>query len=314
METFGTLGERGLIERIRATARPPPPPGRLDDDAVDVAGVIACVDSVTFERHMPPGMSYGEFGWMAAAASLSDLAAMGARPTGILAAMLLPPGMPVGDVLDIVGGMDRCAESCGTHLYGGDTKPGAGSVSVTALGDMENREPMARSGAREGDAVAVTGPLGGPAAGFECLRNGWDPVGGLKDAVASLYSPVPRIDWGVLLSGSGAVTSCIDLSDGLATAANAVCDASGVGMLFEASFLPEGPGVAVASGRLGVPAAELMTSFGGEYELMFTFPRERLENIHSSGVPFHVVGYVDGGDGARLSLDGEERRLEHGRY
>lgn len=314
METFGALGERGLIDRIRATVRSPPPPGNLFDDAAMVSGAVACVDSVTFERHMAIGMSYSAFGWMAAAASLSDLAAMGAKPTGILAAMLLPESMPVANVIDIMEGMDRCAESCKTHIYGGDTKPGAGSISVTALGDMCGRKPMSRTGARPGDMVAVTGPLGGPAAGYECLANKWEVEGVFAEAVELLYRPVPRVAWGISLSETGVVTSCIDLSDGLATAANTICEASHVGTLFEASFLPMGPGVAEVSEKLNISATELMTSFGGEYELMFTFPKNSLGKIHSSGVPFHIVGYVDERDGTRLMEDGVERGLCHGRY
>lgn len=299
---------------IRGSVRSPPEPWCAGDDAALVSGTVACVDSVTFDRHMPPGMTHYQFGWMATAVSLSDLAAMGARPTGVLAAMLLPRELEADCVVDIVKGMDGCAKACGTFVYGGDTKPGAGSISTTALGLMENRNPMTRSGASPGDFVAVTGTLGGPASGYECLVGGWDVVGDFKDAVRNLYEPIPRVAEGILLSGSGAVTSCVDLSDGLATAANSVSEASGVGILFEEGFLPMSPAVAETSRRSGISEADLMTSFGGEYELMFTFNKKRLGDLHDLGLEFSVIGYVDDREGVRLDSDGKERRLEYGRY
>ena len=273
MPTFEDVGERALVGMIKGIVAREGCPDGLDDDAAVLPApsgdLVVCTDSLTFDRHMPKGMTYEQFGWMCGAANVSDLASMGARPTGLLASMNVPISMDVTDICDIVSGIDQCAEFANTYVVGGDTKPGNGSVSVTAIGSMEGRRPMTRSGARTGDVIAVTGPLGGPAAGFHAVNNGID----LKDSVDSLMVPIPRVEEGIALSGSGLVTACMDLSDGLSTCVNTLCKASGVGAIIEWDLLPIDDGVHIINRALGIPEKDMVMDWGGEYELLFTFDR-----------------------------------------
>ena len=292
MATFGEIGERELVEMIRRTVLRDGCPDALTDDASVLrptsGDLVVCMDALTFERHRPKGTTYEQFGWMAAAANVSDLASMGARPKGLLASLNVPFDMDVQDICDIMSGIDQCAEFGGTYVIGGDTKPGTGTVAVTAIGDMEGRRPMTRRCARPGDVIAVTGPLGGPAAGYHAIGSGID----LPDSVATLMVPIPRVEEGISLSSTGVVTSCIDLSDGLSTCINTLCKESGVGAIIEWDLLPRDEGVEVISDRLGIPEKDMLMDWGGEYELLFTFDRKDLDTIADTEVQFHIIGIV----------------------
>jgi thiamine-monophosphate kinase len=251
-------------------------------------------------------MTFEEFGWMAAAVNFSDIASMGARPAGILAALSMPPDLDESCVYDMMTGMDRCAEHCGTHIVGGDTKTGAGSICGTAVGDMEDREPMTRSGARPGDIVAVTGTLGSPAAGHYALKNGVNE----PDAVRSLKLPMPRVREGIILAESG-VTSCMDISDGLSSAVSEICGKSDVGMEIRWGSLPTGAGVLRMTEF--VREETMMLDFGGEYELLFTVPENRTDELHRK-MDFTVIGTVTDGEGAYLLKQNGRTEIRNGGY
>lgn len=292
MASFREVGERALIGMIRNVVHRDGAPDDLSDDAsfvkTQMQDLVACTDSLTFDRHRPEGMTYEQFGWMCAAANLSDLASMGARPVGLLAALNVPLDMDAADICDIMSGIDQCAEFADTYIIGGDTKPGNGIVTVTAIGTMDGRVPMTRRGARTGDVIAVTGPLGGPAAGFRALENGME----LPDSVSCLFTPIPRVEEGLALSKSGRVSSCMDLSDGLATCINTLCRESGVGAIIDWDLLPKDDGVQAVCERTGVSDEELVLGWGGEYELLFTFDRKYADELYGSGVDFHMIGLV----------------------
>lgn len=313
MSSLREVGERRLIENMKGVIRPSPGIAGTADDAAIIpidGDVVACSDIVTFERHMPKGMSYEKFGWTAAAVNFSDLAAMGARPIGILASLAMPDDMDESDLYDIMSGMDQCAEFVGTTIVGGDTKPGYGVISCTALGTMDGRKPMMRNGANIGDVVAITGGLGGAAAGFKAIENDLEA----EDAIFKLMTPIPLVYEGIELSKCGKVTSCIDLSDGLATAANTICEQSHVGMEIVYEFLPVDQDVDEVSERLRISKKDLMLGWGGEYELMFTFPKSELETIQNTGVFFSIIGHITGDDGAYLLEDDTRVRLDYGCY
>ena len=313
MSSLRDVGERQLIRNIRKVIRPAPAVQGTEDDAAILmpkGDTVVCSDIVTFDRHRPKGMTSEQFGWTAAAVNFSDLAAMGAKPAGIVVSLAMPDDMDESELYDMMSGVDQCAEYCGTAVIGGDTKPGPGVISCTAIGDMEGRKPMMRNGANPGDVVAVTGALGGPAAGFAALENGVDA----EDAVFSLMTPVPMVKEGIALSGCGKVTSCIDLSDGLATAANTICEQSRCGMEIVWEFLPVSPDVNDVCLATRGSEEDMVLNWGGEYELMFTFPKEDVGEVQKTGIFFSIIGHVTNDDGAYLLKNEEKRRMENGRY
>lgn len=310
MTTIGEIGERQLIEDFKSFLRPEGRIGPGDDAAVIGKDMVVTTDMVSFDRHMPAGMSYEQFGWYAAAVNFSDLAAMGARPMGITAALALPPTLDVQAAYDIMSGIDQCAEFCGTGVIGGDTKPGPGIVAGTALGTMDGRAPLLRSGAKPGDIVAVTGPLGGPAAGFEAIDKGID----CPDAKERLYMPIPRVTEGIILAESGIVSSCMDLSDGLGTALNTICESSKVGIDIEYDFIPREPFVEEISEKTGIPMEKLLLGWGGEYELLFTADPNRLRKLYDEDLEFSIIGIVNDSGRPELVRDGKRSIIGNGEY
>ncbi len=310
MVQIGDIGERQLIEDFKSFIRKEGRVGPGDDAAVIGKDIVVTTDIVTFDRHFPAGMSYEQFGWYAAAVNFSDLAAMGARPIGFTAALALPPTLDSQAAYDIMSGIDQCAEFCGTGIVGGDTKDGPGIVVGTAIGTMDGNAPMLRSGARPGDVVAVTGPLGGPAAGFAAIDNGLE----YQEARDTLYMPIPRVAEGMVLASSGVVSSCMDLSDGLATALNTVCAASKVGMDVEFSFLRHESYVDEISEKTGIPLEDLLLGWGGEYELVFTADPNRLKKLYDEEIDFSIIGMVHEGDRPELIRDNERSDIGYGKY
>jgi len=313
MASFKELGERTLVGGIQNIVRCPMGVGPGDDAAVipfQGNDVVACVDSVTFERHFPKGMTYQDFGWTAAAVNISDLASMGASPVGLLAALMLPPDIEEISLYDIMKGMNNCAHAFGAFIYGGDTKIGCGAISCTAIGTMNGRRPMLRTGAMPGDIVAVTGSLGSAAAGFFAIEND------LQNRVPMnpLMSPMPRVEDGIAMSQSGAVTSCIDLSDGLAEGARSICSASHVGMDIYSDFLPEGDGVDVIARETNIKKEDMMLYWGGDYELLFTFDKEKRSALYEHDVEFTIIGNVTNENAPYINHENKRTVMKNGRY
>lgn len=309
MVRIGDIGERQLIDDFRSFIRPEGTLGPGDDAAI-VGGTVVSTDIVSFDRHFPAGMTYEQFGWYAAAVNFSDLAAMGARPIGFLAALALPENLEAQAAYDIMSGIDQCCEFCGTGIVGGDTKTGPGIVAGTALGTMDDRRPMLRSGANPGDVVAVTGPLGSPAAAFVALDLDLDA----PEAKEALYVPIPKVEEGVSMAKTNAVTSCMDLSDGLGTALNTLCSASKVGMDVDLDFIPRGAYVEEMAEASGKSVKDLLLGWGGEYELVFTADKDRLDRLYEEEVEFSIIGMVNDSGIPHLVENGKRTVIPYGKY
>lgn len=290
MAKLKETGERRLVEMVKGIVGNDVLIGPGDDAAVIDLGsicLVASTDLVSFRRHRPEGMTLRDFGWMSVAVNLSDLASMGADPIGFLSAMAMPEDMEVEQFQEIVEGMQECARANGVSIIGGDTKNGEGLIAGTALGVVDKEQILSRSGAQEGDLVAVTGHLGEAAAGFYSIQKGLE----IPSARMALFRPRPRLKEGRDLAKSGAVSACMDLSDGLSASVNQISEASGVGMQILWESLPEGPHVSILH-QEGVSEEELMLDFGGEYELLFTIRKELLGRIHSLDIDFTIIGRV----------------------
>jgi thiamine-monophosphate kinase len=209
------------------------------------------VEGVHFKREW---LNHFEIGYRATVASLSDLAAMGARPLGIVIALTLPKG-DQQEARELAIGIREGASAVMCPIVGGDLSSGRDlSLTITALGSVAR--PLTRAGAKVGDKVYVTGSLGGPAAAVRAWKANKQP--GERDR-ARFAAPVPRIDAAIGLAARGA-TSAIDISDGLLADANHLAAASKVGIEIDADRVPRVPGV---SDMEAVNAGE-------EYELMVT--------------------------------------------
>jgi thiamine-monophosphate kinase len=269
-ETLGGVGEFDLIARIRDLVGAGPLVGVGDDAAVLAAPdgrVVATTDLLVEGRHFRLDWSTPyEVGRKAAAQNLADVCAMGARPTALLVGFGAPPSFPAEAALDVVRGLVDEARLCGAVVAGGDTVSSEHVVlAVTALGDLEGRTPVLRSGARPGDVLVVAGALGGAAAGLAALGAGRPDLAGLHRV------PEPPYEWGPRLADLGA-TSMIDVSDGLTGDLAHVARASGVGFEVDVAALPRHDVVDEVSRALGVDGEAWVLGGGDDHALVATLP------------------------------------------
>ena len=187
-----------------------------------------------------------EVGWRATAAALSDLAAEGAEPAGLLNALTIPADASSSDLLQVTGGIRDAARAAGAPVLGGDLSSGpVWSLTTTVIGFTERA--VTRGGAKPGDRLWVTGTLGGTRAALEAWRRREQPT---SEARARFARPVPRIAAGRWLAAHGA-RAMIDLSDGLGGDAAHLAAASGVALHIDLEQVPVAPAAVEEAHRSG---------------------------------------------------------------
>ncbi len=308
MDTLGSIGEIAVLQRLfpRLPEAESTLVGPGDDAAVlavpDGRVVITTDTMVQGPDFRRAWSSPFQLGWKAAVTNLSDVAAMGARPTALLVALIAPADTPVTDLEELADGFreacDALAPGCG--VVGGDLSVADSlTLAITAFGSLDGRPPVLRSGARPGDVVAVSGALGLAGAGIRLLfERGVDAEGEPSSGAAAALRPefdavldaqlAPRspIGDGALAADAGA-TAMLDVSDGLVLDARRIARASGVRIDFRAADLDT-----------DVVALERVLHGGEDHALLATFP----SGVRLPG-GFRAIGSVVDGDG--VTLDGE---------
>lgn len=310
--TVGDLGEEGLL-RLIAERSPDPVSGELwagDDAAVvrlPTGGVLVTTDfvveGVDFDLRYSSG---ADIGWKAVAINASDIAAMGGTPTRSLASAALPPETPARFFESLLDGLQDASSTWEAPLVGGDLgRAEAIMVSVTMLGSLTG-EPVPRSGAEPGDAICVTGSLGGSAGGLLALRHGLGGSEAIRGLISRHLRPWARVREAQALRPFGP-HAMIDISDGFALDLKRMLASSGVGCEVDGSTLPLASGleeVCAAAGDGSDPLG-LALSGGDDYELLFTVGADDVEGAIEAcgevGTPVTVVGRVVSG---RVRLDG----------
>lgn len=269
------LGEFGLITRINAGRMLPPGTllGPGDDAAVLIAAdrrVVVTTDVLVEGVHFRLDWATPhQVGRKAAAANLADVAAMGAVPTALVVGLAVPGQTPVSTVDELTSGMWDEAGRVGAGIVGGDVVSSAEIViSVTALGDLQGRAPLTRSGARAGEVLAVCGRMGWSAGGLAVLRRGWRSP---PTVVGAHQVPQPPYTAGPQAAAAGA-TAMIDISDGLVVDAGHLAQASGVAIDIESAALPVAPELVDVAAALGVDARHWVLTGGEDHALLGCFP------------------------------------------
>ncbi len=305
--SLGPGAEFDLIRRIadRLGTRA----GSLGDDCALIppgsGQLLVSTDAAVEGVHWRTGwISLEEAGYRATAAALSDLAAMGATPAGLVAAVVVPRDLAADSAVLLMAGVGQAADEAETLVLGGDLTCGSDWViTVTVFGWAER--PVPRSGASPGEEVWVTGTLGGSRAALVSLLAGIDPSPAVRPAFAA---PRPRLATGRWLAAHGA-TAMIDVSDGALGDLRHLASASGVGFTLDPDSVPVHPGVAPVARRLGIPPVQMALAGGEDYELLVTLPADGGEDraarcLADTGVPLTRIGVVTG-EAGRVRVTGD---------
>nr|WP_027087634.1 thiamine-phosphate kinase [Cohnella panacarvi] len=298
----------------------------IGDDAAVVAADtgtdwLLAVDTMVEQIHFKPDtMEDADIGYKALAANVSDIAAMGGVPKHALISVSVPPGWDAGRMERLYEGLYACADQYGIAVVGGDTtsSPGHLVVAVTLIGCVETGTAIRRSGARPGQFVFLTGPTGLSAGGLHGMLAQGDAAKGSarvpvppKRLTDAHRRPQPSVKAGRLLQGFA--SSLNDVSDGLASEAWEIADASGARLVLRETELPISGELAGYAGRCGCSALDWILYGGEDYVLLGTADLEHEAELRrkfrEERLPFFVIGFVEeGASGVELEMSNGKRK------
>ncbi len=319
------LGEFGLIARLTKLCPTSSAQVRLgvgDDAAVIrprpntdlLVTTDVLVEGVDFDRANTPFDRVGE---KALAANLSDIAAMGGRPTVFFVSLSLPSRAAVREAEALYRGLGRCARRYGVVLGGGDVSAApCWSIAVTVLGEIARGRALTRAGSRPGDLLCVTGTLGDSGAGLALLQRGGRLLRGLaRSAARGLIDrhqrPTPRLSIGQRLADQRLATAAIDLSDGLAADVRHLCEASKVGVEIDLPALPISTPLRRYAEAVRRDPIDCALGGGEDFELLATIPPKNLaraQRMAAGDAPFTVIGRVTSARKGLAVIDATGRR------
>ena len=279
--------ESAFINILRGFAKDPAARGLMDDAAVVELGdscLIITHDMMAEDVHFRSNANPADVAWKLVASNLSDLAAKGASPIGVLLGFMLGD-----DDWDraFAAGLEKVLGHYGVALLGGDTVSNRGdkrALGLTALGIATNRPVPSRAGAQVGDILYVTGTLGDALAGFELIDAGFDEVGALADA---FNRPQARLAEGQTLAPF--VHAMMDISDGLLIDAERMATASRIGIEIDLACIPLSP--AYVSYRTDSLESRMQAaSWGDDYELLFCAPADARIAVEATAVGRVIAG------------------------
>ena len=271
------------------------------------------VENIDFRRTTTPPFLLGH---KALAVSLSDLAAMGARPLWALVSIGIPEDVWQTDFVDrFYDGWLDLANHYGVQLIGGDTSRTNEHIVIDsiAIGECSAGMAVKRTGASPGDQIFVTGSLGAAAAGLRLIERGAhlaeqnlgdEDSQKLDHVLLRQLRPEPRVGWGMVLGEERLATAMIDLSDGLSSDINHLCAGSNVGALIDASLLPIDERVVELCGRRALDPLQLALHGGEDFELLFAVKPEQVARLPRKvdGVELKRIGAVTpAGEGVKIS-------------
>ena len=316
IRTVKDIGEQGLLRRLQSFC----PPNIVGDDAALLAmapgqSLVVTTDVLVDGVHFSDETTSAEdVGWRAAAANLSDLAAMGASPLGITVGLSLPSDVPLDWVEGLYRGLQLCLKQYHSPIVGGDIcSSKVITVAITACGQVAPNRVISRSAAKPGDAIVVTGTHGGSRAGLELLLHPEDKnnlrVAQRQCLLQKHRRPVPRLDViaqiDSILKDNWRVGG-MDSSDGLADAVIQICRSSGVEAQIHRNAIPLFPGWE----EFGAERSLDWALYGGEdFELVLCLEeKEAIALVERLGAGAAVIGKVEAQQ-YRASTSGYEVKL-----
>ena len=314
MKNLADLGERAAIRCIREILTKGTNSKGIGDDCATIdlgkEYLLVTTDMMYQRTHIPVQMTPYQMGWFLVASNLSDIAAKGGTPLGLVLSFGFPKKISVQFFKELIKGADACAVSFDTTIVGGDTKETQEiTLCGTAFGTVKKDEFMSRTGAQPGDVVAVTGTLGKAGAGYYALKRHYSE----KKLFKAFLEPVPKLKEGRLLAKQHSVRSSIDISDGLSASLYELHEINNVGFEIQQSALPLASELCLLVAKNhDIDPYSLALHFGGDYELLVTVSAEAIEKtqktLRKHGVDLRVIGTVTKKKNIVL-LDGANKRI-----
>ncbi|GAA3794163.1 thiamine-phosphate kinase [Sphaerisporangium flaviroseum] len=323
---LGQLGERTILESLVLPRFGTFRSGStgIGDDCAEIGAppeghtfvmtTDPCPTPLVFDIADP---DYWHFGWMTMLINLSDLAAMGATPTGIVVSTVMPNEMLVSDYLRFLDGLSAGADEWDCPVVGGNIKDGDSFTSTgTAIGVVRRDRILRRVGAQPGDLIFVVGEMG---LFWAALLRLMHPEQVTVTGTAAerldhaLYHPVPRVREGRILGDAGVVSACMDASDGVSGCLRELATRNNVDFIIGADLLEPSEPVAAVARSFGMEPGSLMLAWGN-WELVLTVPQARLAAFNAitaaHQIPYAHIGQVRPGPGqVMLDVDGRTRLL-----
>lgn len=283
MKTINDIGEFGMIDRI----------GRFGAQSMDVLTGIGddcavlrmgdrkvlvstdmAVEGIHFERELATPY---DIGYKCAAASLSDIAAMGGTPLYCLVSLSCPKDTEVAFIEALYQGISNLNSAYGVGLVGGDTTGAFDRITldVQVIGEAKGSQVLRRKGAQAGDLLVITNTVGMSAAGLKAIRAGHS----VPELIAAHYRPIPRITEGQWLAAHEGVHAMIDISDGLIQDAGHIAHANQLGVNLLTEKLHPAPSLEKYCWENNLDALSLMLSGGEDYELAFAVDRSKSKEL-----------------------------------
>jgi thiamine-monophosphate kinase len=301
------MNEAQLVARVRELFSP-----RIGDDAAVIDNQVFTTDllieDIDFTRTVPLRFIARK----SLAVNLSDLAAMGAAPAYALLSLGLPP-WALENAEEMLVAYAEASRQYGIEIVGGDfSRSEKLIISVTAIGRIVTR-PLLRSGARAGDRLYVSRPIGGSATGFALLgkdAEAYEHREFVESAIRRHIDPEPELALGIALARISEVTACIDVSDGLSTDLHHLCDASDCGAEIEKERIPVFPDLLSYGAKFRINVKDAVLHGGEEYALLFTSSLRESDLSTRLGRPVYAIGRITKGREIVLKEDGVSRPLE----
>jgi len=320
VKKLSDLGERKAIQLILKILTKGDAAVGIGDDcaAIDLGKeyLLVSTDMISERTHIPKEMTPFQIGWFIVAINLSDIAAKGGEPLGLVLSFGLPKNTTELFLTELTKGADACATKFDTRIIGGDTKE-TGEINIcgTAFGVVKKDEFMPRKGACPDDVVAVTGTLGKAGAGYFNLK---DKILD-KDISKALLEPIPKLKEGRLIARQKCISSCMDLSDGLSSSLYQLMELNNVGFEIDQSKIPlSSELLQLKKKKSDLNVFDFALHFGGDYELLLTIPEGYFEKtkkiMEKNGADLFAIGKVTEKKEITISRGKDKKILENKGY
>lgn len=318
-QSLGDLGERRIIAELLAPryGSSAPPYGddcaRLSPPVGESGRIMATTDPCPPPMALALGFTDEYYrGWLLATINLSDLAAAGAEPLGLLTSLQLPTDTRVAEFLRLLDGIDDCCTQAKTSVVGGNLKESKMiDVSATAIGWCSG-DPLSRRGAEIGDQVVLIGELGEFWAGALGVRQGVLKTDISEPLLRNVLTPRAHLGSAARMRHESVLSACIDNSDGLYPALIQLAEPNGVAIRLDREALDFSEHVRHVARELDVDPLRLALGWG-DWQLIATCPPRNTPRVAElaaeSGDELHVLGEVIDGAGVRLQEGGDQGPL-----